>query len=57
MEVIDKKTKDNLFEINGIRRRYIHPPFEGDPMNDAIYTLNKLCKTIDLILKHKKNES
>lgn len=57
MKVIDKTTKDNLFKINNLRRRYIHPTFEGDPMNDAIFTLNKLCKTIDLILKSKKNES
>ena len=57
MGVIDKKTKGNLFEINNIRRRYIHPTFEGDPMKDAIFTLNQLCKTIDLILKSKKNHS
>ena len=50
-EIIDKKIKDNLFDINNVRNRYIHPTFEGEPKNDAIYTLNKLCKTIDLILK------
>ena len=53
MKVIDKRTKDNLFDINNIRNRYIHPTFEGEPMHDAINTLNKLCQTIDLILVQK----
>ena len=54
MKVIDKKIKDNLFEINNKRHRYIHPTFKGDPMNDAVFTLNKLCETIDLILNLKR---
>ena len=53
MKEIDKQIKNNLFQINTIRNRYI-PTLEGVPENDAVHTLNLLCRTIDLIIKLKK---
>lgn len=54
INIINERIKKNLFKINMIRNKYIHPTFDGEPMDDARNTLNLLCKTIDLILKHRE---
>ena len=53
LDEFDKEIKDNLFKINDIRNKYVHPQFSGDPFKDAKDTLNLLCKTIDLIIMHR----
>jgi hypothetical protein len=50
----DEQIKKNLFKINTIRNKYVHPNTVGNPFDDAKNTLNLLCETIDLIIKHKR---
>lgn len=47
MEVITEQMKMDMYKINNIRQKYIHPILEGNPYSDAKKTLNLLCKIID----------
>jgi hypothetical protein len=42
IKIINKEIKDNLYDINMTRNRYIHPTLEGEPEKDDLSTqLNK----------------
>jgi hypothetical protein len=45
--LISPKLESYMYEINQLRNSYVHPLLEGNSYDDALKSINLLCKIID----------
>jgi hypothetical protein len=45
--LINPRIETNMYEINNLRNKYVHPLLEGSSYEDAQKSINLLCKIID----------